>query len=514
MKRTLVLAISVLAACVQLSAYDFMVDKLCYNKNSDGKSVTVIYQNNSTPRYTDLSGELNIPESVTCEGIEYPVTGIGWHAFEGCSDLTSVTIPESVAWVGGYSFDGCTGLTTVNWNAKDCDLTTPWSPFNQSPGINTFNFGDEIQTIPDYLCRALMGLTSVTIPNSATSIGSLAFADCSGLKSVLIGNSVTSIGVQAFSGCKCLTSVTIPDSVTKIGDSAFFGCIGLMGVLTITNSATSIGVEAFRDCKGVTSVVIPNSVTSIGDGAFSYCSSLTSMTIPNSVTSIGNGVFSYCSSLTSVTIPNSVTSIGNGAFNCSGLTSIIIPNSVTSIGVGAFSYCSSLSSVTIGNSVTSIDTAAFFYCSGLTSIEIPNSVISIGSHSFNGCTGLTSVKIGNSVTLIDTDAFYSCSRLTSVINLALTPQSLFDTDVFFLVNIPACKLYVWHEAIDKYKEAAVWKDFDIQDLGGVEGVEADVEAKTVAGYYNLQGVRIDNPERGQVSIVRYTDGSAKKVVVK
>ena len=170
--------------------------------------------------------------------------------------------------------------------------------------------------------------------------------------------------------------------------------------------------------------------------------------------------------------------------------------------------------MTIGNSVTSIDTAAFFYCSGLTSIEIPNSVISIGSHSFNGCTGLTSVKIGNSVTLIDTDAFYSCSRLTSVINLALTPQSLFDTDVFFLVNIPACKLYVWHEAIDKYKEAAVWKDFDIQDLGGVEGVEADVEAKTVEGYYNLQGVRIDNPERGKVSIVRYTDGSAKKVVVK
>ena len=170
--------------------------------------------------------------------------------------------------------------------------------------------------------------------------------------------------------------------------------------------------------------------------------------------------------------------------------------------------------MTIGNSVTSIDTAAFFYCSGLTSIEIPNSVISIGSHSFNGCTGLTSVKIGNSVTLIDTDAFYSCSRLTSVINLALTPQSLFDTDVFFLVNIPACKLYVWHESLDAYKAANVWKDFDIQDLGGVEGVEVDEATKEVEGYYNLQGIRLNEPARGQVNIVRYKDGTLQKVIMR
>ena len=99
-------------------------------------------------------------------------------------------------------------------------------------------------------------------------------------------------------------------------------------------------------------------------------------------------------------------------------------------------------------------------------------------------------------------------------NLALTPQSLINSYVFYNVNIPACKLYVWHEAIDKYKEAAVWKDFDIQDLGGVEGVEADAKAKTVEGYYNLHGVRFDNPERGQVSIVRYTDGSTAKVFVR
>ena len=77
-----------------------------------------------------------------------------------------------------------------------------------------------------------------------------------------------------------------------------------------------------------------------------------------------------------------------------------------------------------------------------------------------------------------------------------------------------CRLCVWHESIDAYKAANIWMYFDIQDLGGVEGVEADAEAKTVEGYYNLQGVRIDNPERGQVGIVRYTDGSAAKVIVR
>ena len=101
---------------------------------------------------------------------------------------------------------------------------------------------------------------------------------------------VTSIGEMAFYDCTSLTSITIPNSVTSIGESAFDGCIGL------------------------TSVTIPNSVTSIGDKAFYFCSGLTSVTIPNSVTSIGNSAFSECSGLTSITIPNSVTSIRDGAF--------------------------------------------------------------------------------------------------------------------------------------------------------------------------------------------------------
>ena len=124
--------------------------------------------------------------------------------------------------------------------------------------------------------------------------------------------SVTSIGSGAFWGCESLTSVTIPNSVTSIGE-AFSGCKSLKSVI-ILNGVTSIGEGAFMGCTSLRSVTIPNSVMGIGDVAFMGCTSLKSVTIPNSVTWIGHSAFSGCKSLKSVTIPNSVTWIGNAAF--------------------------------------------------------------------------------------------------------------------------------------------------------------------------------------------------------
>ena len=185
-------------------------------------------------------------------------------------------------------------------------------------------------------------VTSITIPNSVTSIGAAAFEYCFGLTSVTIGNSVTSIGVAAFSTCTSLTSVTIGNSVTSIGGYAFM--FTSLNYVAIPNGVTSIGELAFYGCASLTSVTIGNSVTSIGNSAFSKCNLLTSINIPNSVTSIGGGAFYNCGNLTSIILGNSVTSIGNGAFaNCNRLYTITIPNSVTSIGNGAFTGCLSLS---------------------------------------------------------------------------------------------------------------------------------------------------------------------------
>ena len=274
------------------------------------------------------SGAFRGCSSLTSVTIGNSVTSIGDYVFDGCSSLTSVTIPDSVTSIGNYAFDGCSGLTSV---------TIP----------------DSVTSIGDYAFRACGGLTSVTIGNSVTSIGDDAFENCSGLKDIYITDlpawcNISGLNYLMFYGSidkkiylnnDLVTTLTIPDSVTTIGSGAFRGCSSLASV-TIHDGVTSIGYEAFRYCSGLTSVTIGNSVTSIGDYAFENCSGLTSVTIPDSVTSIGNYAFYGCSGLTSVTIPDSVTSIGNYAFyGCSGLTSVTIPNSVTSIGNYAFDGC-------------------------------------------------------------------------------------------------------------------------------------------------------------------------------
>ena len=269
--RALFLSLAVLLSLPML-ALEAEIDGIMYDLNAEAKQATVIKK-----RSGEYSGEVIIPESVEHRFATYnvySVTSIGEQAFEDCSGLTSVTIPNSVTSIGEQAFDCCSGLTSVT-------------------------IGNSVTTIGSYAFRNCSGLTSVTIPNSVTSIGYWAFDGCSGLTSLTIGNSVTSIAMDAFRGCSGLTSVTIPNSVTSIGSDAFYGCSGLTSV-TIPNSVTSIGSSAFSRCSGLTSVTIGNSVTTIGTYAFYKCSGLTSVTIGSCVTSIGSYAFSDCPKLLDV----------------------------------------------------------------------------------------------------------------------------------------------------------------------------------------------------------------------
>lgn len=227
-------------------------------------------------------------------------------------------------------------------------------------------------------------LTSVTMPQSITSIEGNAFAGCS-LTSLAIPNSVTNIGSGAFSESD-LTTINIPNNVKAIGDKTFYRCRSLISV-TIGNSVTSIGKSAFESCETLSSVIIPNSVTSIGASAFRWCYGLISLVIGNSVTDIGGSAFYACEALTSVNIPNSVKTIGYEAFAfCEGMTSLTIGDGVTGISGFAFQYCKNLSSVTLPNSLTSLGQGVF---SGIdfpiviSKIEEPFHITSLGVFSNN-----------------------------------------------------------------------------------------------------------------------------------
>ena len=376
-------------------------------------------------KYNGTASVLVVPSTLG----GYPVTVIGNSAFNGCSSLTSITLPDSL----------------------------------KSVGYNAF-----------YKCQSLTG---ITIPDSVTIIDDGAFSSCSGLTSVILGSSLTQIDADAFKNCSSLTSIAIPDSVTSIGNGAFDSCTGLTsitvgsgnayytvqdGVLfnkykttlvkfpssdsraiyTIPDSVTSIAFGAFDSCSNLESVTIPDSVKSIGNSAFYSCKKLTGVEIPYGITSIGDSAFRDCTGLTSVTIPDSVTSIGNYTFyRCSGLTNITIPNSVTSIGSWSFYNCENITALTLGNSVESIGNYTFNGCSRLQNITLPDSMKTIGNSAFAG-SGISSISIPKNVTSVGTKIFDATTRLTRIDvdsqneNYSSVDGVFYNKDKTVLINFP------------------------------------------------------------------------------
>jgi len=369
-------------------------------------------------------------------------------------------------------------------------------------------------------------LTSVTIPNSVTNIGALAFAACTSLNSIEIPNSVTDIGQLAFYDCSSLKSVIIPNSVTNIGYGPFVGCTGLTSLTVETDNTNYCSLDGVMFSKDKTVLIqcpggkqgaymIPNGVANIALAAFEKCSSLTSIEIPNTVTNIGNEAFASCTSLTSVVIPNSVVSIGEDVFKyCSYLTSIDVasdnPNYSSIDGVLFNKEKTTLlrcpngntrTEYTIPDGVTTIGQRSFESCWQLNSIIIPDGVTTIEANAFEGCVNLTSVSIANSVSTIENEAFLGCQKLTSVTNYAANPQTIAAT-AFSFANQSSCTLYVPAESVEAYKAADGWKEFtNILPIGGypevndtltiaeaiqigmaLDSMETSVEIYTIEGY--------------------------------
>ena len=244
-------------------------------------------------------------------------------------------------------------------------------------------------------------------------------------------------------------------------DNRGYGTEGKLSVLDLSEAKIVKGGDSYYPGD--------NCYTSndeIGEKAFTDCSRLTSLTLPVGITSIGYDAFAYCSGLTSLTLPAGITSIGEYAFSgCSGLTSLTLAG-ITSIDKYAFSGCSRLTSLTLPAGITSIGEFAFSYCSGLTSIYVyAEKVPRIGSYAFEGC----------------------ASR--------------------------KCTLYVPKGTYDNYRlsEFGYFENIVEFDATGIDKTTTSTDVEEVSRY-SLNGQRLAVPVKG-LNIVKYSDGSVKKVVV-
>ena len=536
----------------------------------------------------DALTSITLPEGVTLIGnsafsgcnsltsITLPesLTSIGDDAFYDCYSLTSITLPESLTSIGDYAFSGCCKLYEV-YNKSDLTITAGSSDNGRVAyyAKNVYSEGEsKLKTVGDYIFYVDgEDIKLIAYTGSETSIT---------LPSDYEGKNY-GIGERAFYNCDSLTSITLPESLTSIEDYAFRDCDSLTSI-TIPEGVTTIGEDAFWDCKALTSITLPKGLTSIGDEAFHWCSALTEvnyngtiadwcgisfgddeanplyyakhlyidgeevkdLVIPSGVTAINNYAFYNCGGLTSVTLPEGVTSIGHSAFlSCSALTSIILPESLTSIEDYAFYNCDKLDEVynksdltitarsnnngyvayyannvynnvkTVGNYIFTVvgGTAELItYTGDETSLTLPSDCegkdYKINYKAFYGCDALTSITIPEGVTSIGHSAFDGCSALTSITSKNTTPPTIGGKYTFDDVD-KSIPVYVPKSSVDAYKGAEYWKDFTniigayfvdvIAENGTVEGARAYVE--------NNEATLTATPNEGY-KFVQWSDG--------
>ena len=360
-----------------------------------------------------ISGDVVIPSNLGGN----PVTIIRSSAFEDCTNITSITIPDCITKIGSGAFKNCTSLERITLPFVGSSRTVADTYdgvfgyiFGYFTTTATANYGGAPSQFyvsnpyKQYHYYIPLSLKEVIITD-ASRIPFHAFYNCTMLTSIAIQSSITRIGSEAFYNCKNLTDITIPNGVRYISDSAFEYCISLKNI-KIPDSVEEIGEQAFRGCSSIESISVPFVGSSrnaeLHDDVlgyfFGYTICYADYDIPDETTKQGATSSSgarYCyyipSSLESVKITNS-TYIPEYAFhNCKNLKTVTIPANAAAIGAHAFSGCESITQMNIPYGVWSINLGAFGRCKSLISIVIPDSVIEISNYAFDGCKSLETV---------------------------------------------------------------------------------------------------------------------------
>lgn len=318
--------------------------------------------------------------------------------------------------------------------------------------------------------------------------------------------------------------------------SNLFRNVSKLNTVIMPEYLTTTGSGTFMDSP-LSSITLPQNLTYIDDNAFNGCGGLRDISIPSGVTSIGNGAFEGCW-LQHIYLHDGLKSIGNYAFANSALKEINIPNSVEYIGEGCFASCGLEEAVISSDYIAEIPNEAFADCNALHTIKLPANLERIGERAFIGTWRLGTkegLTIPSKVREIGAEAFYK--SLFDAVDIVL-PASL--TNIYSAFegsgarvihcympeplplngssfggggSLSNCKLYVPKGCANKYRQAEIWKEFDIEEMEvtGIASVTNDSTVTEVARY-DANGQQLSVPTKG-LNIVHYSDGTVKKIMV-
>lgn len=317
---------------------------------------------------------LTIPEGVTTMGRE---------ACES-NGIEELTLPNSLNTIDYFTFAYNTNLKTIHFGTGLKDIA--WGAFEGCSGLENLDLStSNIENIQSYAFSECTSLSSVKFPSSLRQIYGNAFSQNSALQAVTFNDGLDGIGGSAFSNTG-LTTVTLPNSLTYLGSSAFSSCKDLASI-SIGTGITEIPYNCFSGCNALTSVDLPEHVTSIGGGAYSYCDGLVSITLPSSIQAVGASAFANCSNLEEVVIPDNVTTLGERAFQYDKkLKHVQIGKGVATLETDLFNGCESLSSVELSEGLTAVKKFVFQYCSSLKTVTFPSTLTTLSNSTCFGWT--------------------------------------------------------------------------------------------------------------------------------
>lgn len=480
MKKEILILLCFLCYSVAGFGYSFSAQcetgQTLYYNILGGDSVEITSKSTNPPYNTATvsAGTVIIPSSVNYMGKTYRVTRIGVFAFYNCTNLLSLTVPESVKYIGKYAFDNTAWLSNQpdgpfyinNSLYKYCGTLPLESVISIKEGTTQICF---------LAFGSQKGLKEVEIPQSVKIIDESSFGGCKNLVSVVIPDSVISVGGGAFSGCSSLKSITVGLSVVSLGTKTFWGCDSLTEVIwnakncvnekpaeaksaasLFYNSASydettqkwyvgkheQIKTFTFGEhvkvipaglCFGLTGlrrIVIADNVEVLGDTAFRWCA-LQTVSVGKS---FKEGIIPSPSDTLIWNVPNLKVSRNGfyskilifgdsvkhvpGRFYSGQMKDIVLPDHIISIGNIAFGGCK-MESIVIPNSVTEIGDSAFNYCRYLKSVTLPDNITAISNGLFEDCDSLQQIMIPNSVTKIGRYAFFDCANLEHIVLGAL-----------------------------------------------------------------------------------------------